>query len=369
MVAGECDLQQGGIIGFENINLLKMIKLRGNRFGINHTPEEILSILEEIAEKYDLSSRHNQPYYIWDHTTIRRINWFSLPSIKSYLGAWRRQGTPKRLPSTCGAETLRVKNHYLGFYPSSAKLIKIFLDLDAYQKHIEGVERFNDFGFHHIRAPQVYKSAIDPIPHTLEEHIPGKNYLEQPLTFPKELLDELARFHFDRPEIVRIELDKKEKNQIAEVINGFELEKYQSTALFDLLDKGSWQVVLGEVHGDFSPGNLIRGKDRVYITDWEGYTKGPIVQDLVKLYRGAGPELRTRILEVYQDHQDLLDGEGKTDRFGSALFLFTLRLLPSLGSSTLEHLTRVLHEGDQARNKVKNIEASLKDTLLSLLDD
>jgi hypothetical protein len=342
-----------------------MIELRGNRFGISHTPQEILQILEEVAEIYDLSSQHSQSYYLWDHTTIRKITWSSIPSIKSFLGAWRRHGSPIRIPSTCGAETLRVKNHYLGFYPANGKLIKIFLDLDAYQNHLEGVERFNDFGFQHIRAPQVYKSAIDPIPHTVEEYIPGKNFSEQPLIFPKELLEELPRFHFDRPEVINIRLEDKEG--IIHVLEEFDVEPSQHQEILDLIEKESWQVVVGEIHGDFSPGNLIQGKERIYITDWEGYTRGPIGQDLVKLYREAGPELRNWILEIYQNNQDSLVGNENTEQFGLALLLFILQLLPSLESSTLEHLTRVLHEGDQARIKVKDIEADLKDALLSLL--
>ena len=345
-----------------------MIELRGNRFGINNTPEEILAIAEEIAGKYDLSSQYTQPYYLWDHTTIRRINWFSISSLRRYLGAWRRHGIPKRIPSSCGAETLRVKNHYLGFYPPKGVLIKVFLDPDAYQTHVEGIERFNHFGFQYISAPLILHKAIEPIPHTVERFIPGRNFLEQPLDLPKEFLEELANFHFDRPEIIKIEIDDNERIQISDILASIDLEKDHATAIKGILDKGSWQVVFGEVHGDFSLGNLIQGREGIFLTDWEGYSRGPIAQDLIKLYRGGGSELRSWILNIYQGHQDSISGEGNTDVFGSALLLFTLRLLPSLQSSALEQFERVLKDEEEAKKRVSEYKASLKEVLLSLLD-
>ena len=344
-----------------------MIKLRGNRFGINNTPEEILAIVEEVAAKYDLSSQTSQPYYLWDHTTIRRIDWFCLPSLRRYLGAWRRQGFPERLPSSCGAETLRVKNHYLGFYPPKGMLIKVFLDQDAYLNHIDGVERFNDFGFQFISAPRIHYKAIEPIPHTVEEFIPGRNFLELPLILPKGLLEDLAGFHFDRPEIATLELDQNEKNQILRILEGFELEKDSFAALTRLLGQGTLQAVFGEVHGDLSPGNLIQGRDGIFLTDWEGYSRGPIAQDLVKLYRGGDSEHRNWMIKIYQQYQDSIKGRGKIDEFASILLLFTLRLLPPLYSSTLEQFARVFKDEDQARNKTNEFKASLKEVLLSLL--
>jgi thiamine kinase-like enzyme len=342
-----------------------MIELRENRFGIYNTPEEILAILTEIARIYDLSSRRSGTYYLWDHTTIRRINWFSPSSIKRFLGAWRRGGIPERLPSTCGAETLRVKNHYLGFYPTKGVLIKVFLDPDAYQSHIEAVERFNSFGFQHISAPHIHHKAIDPITHTVEEFVPGRNFLELPLDLSNDLLDELARFHFDRPAIAKLELNESEKTQISKILEGFDLEPDQSSALLGLLEKDSWQVVLGEVHGDLSPGNLIQGRDGIFLTDWEGYSRGPVAQDLVKLYFQANEKLREVILHSYKKALKSLPISVDAGLFQTNLLFYTLRLLISITSK--EHITMTQSVSSRVEKTRIELEKKIRSSLQSQL--
>jgi hypothetical protein len=345
-----------------------MIELRGNRFGIKHSPEEILEILKEVADIYGLSSQYRQSYYIWDHTTVRRIDWFSPPSMKRFLGAWRRQGFPELIASSCGADFIRVKNHYLGFYPRKGKLIKVFLDLDAFQSHIEGAGRFNDLRFKCISAPSIHHKALEPIHHTVEEYIPGKNFLELPLNLSKEHLEELACFHFDHTDLIRIELGAQERTRISKILHDFDLEQDHSSILMGILDKESWQVIHGEVHGDLSPGNLIQGRDKVFITDWEGYSRGPIARDLVKIYRSAGSTLRSWILDVYQKQQDSIKVGGKADRFGHVMLLFALRLLPSIYSPSLDQFSSVLKDEEQIKHKTRRDAGSLKETLLSLLD-
>ena len=167
-----------------------MTELRGNRFGLSNNPQEILSILEKIADVYGLCSPNQHRYYIWDWTTLRQINWLSLNSIKKYLGALRRGENPKTYSSVCGANYLRVKNHYLGFYYSQGLIIKVFLNEDSFSRHIEGVQRFGEYGFQYIKAPMIQASSLDPFPHTLESYISGDNYQIIPLDLEFELMGE-----------------------------------------------------------------------------------------------------------------------------------------------------------------------------------
>jgi hypothetical protein len=324
-------------------------------------------MMEKIAGMYGLLHRSKQPFYLWDHTTIRRIEWTSLLSMKRFLGAWRRYGFPTILYSKCGAEYLRVKNHYLGFYPREGKVIKIFLDRGAYQKHVEGGVRLNEYGFDSISSPQVQISSYDPIPHTVEELVPGRNYLEVELPIPKTFFKDLVRFHFDHPEIIEISLSKQEREKINSLLQDLNFTQHQVSWIKQLLDKGSWLVAAGEVHGDLSPGNIILGGDRLYITDWEGYTRGPIAQDLVKLYREAGSETRSWILEMYQMGQDKAVGIDKADDFRSALLLFMFRVISDLHSTTSAQYTDIFNDQNLAMKKTEQVQIKHQAALESLL--
>ena len=346
-----------------------MTELRGNRFGLSNKPEEILSILENIADVYGLCSPNQRMYYVWDWTTLRQINWLSLNSIKKYLGALRRGDNPTTYPSTCGANYLRVKNHYLGFYPTHDFIIKAFLNKDSYNRHIEGVQRFNEFGFQYVKAPGIQASSLDPFPHTLESYIRGDNYQIIPLDLRIELIQELADFHFQKMDEIEVLIEEEDKKLIVENLEKQQFSRINIDKVRTFLKQSSWIVFEGEIHGDLNQGNLIRGTKAVYLTDWEFFSRGPIAQDLVKLYYQAGERVRQTIVDVYQKKHDSLVKAKHTDNFLSSLLLYTLKALLFLYQESMDQLLKVHKDPIAAKEKTSKNEQNLISLIQLLLID
>ena len=346
-----------------------MTELRGNRFGIKESPEEILSILENVADVHGLCTTNQRLYYVWDWTTLRQINWFSPSSIKKYVGALRRDGITSTYPSVCGATYLRVKNHYLGFYPKQGYIIKAFLNEESLKRHVEGVKRFNEFGFRTIKAPGIQISSLNPFPHTLERLIFGENYQIKPLDLEIDLIHELADFHFYRSDEIEVFIEDEDKQLIIGNLKKQDLNRIEINKIHTFLNQSSWKVIEGEIHGDLNQGNLICGTDAVYLTDWEFFSKGPIAQDLVKLYYQAGERVRRIILDVYQNKQDSLPNSKQTENFVSSLLLYTLIALLSFYKDSTEQLLMVSEDPTILNKKFMIQEQNLIDSIQLLITE
>lgn len=344
-----------------------MSNLRGNRFDISKTPEEILSIFESIAVEYGLISNKQLSYFVWDRSTIHHINWLSKKSIQRFLGAWRRERFPTLYQSCCGADYLRIKNHYLGFFHAHRVVVKVFLDFDSYQRHIEGSQRFNEFGFQYIQTPVILKTSLTPMPHTLESLIVGENYQIIPLNLQDEMIEELATFHYECIELKDVVLPENDRQQIDNNLHKLNLSAECEDFIQTALSKSRWKILEGEVHGDINRGNMIRGADSVYLMDWEFFSRGPIGRDMAKLYMQAGDDLRDTILKIYQQKQDQLPNSHSYDPFFSSLLFYTIRLMLSLYSSTKSQYNTVLKNSSQVEQKILDYEKNLKNVFRSMM--
>ena len=344
-----------------------MANLRGNRYGLSKSPEEILTILERIAEVYDLRSRRQRLYYFWDWATLRQINWFSPTSIKKYLGALRRDVHLTTYKSYCGADHVQLKNHYIGFYPRQKSIIKVFLDEDSYTRQIQGMQRFSEFKNIHLKVPKIQGFGLTPYPHTLESYISGGNYHLIPFDFKVELIQELANFHYDQPSEIEEFLQEDDKQLILESMKRLDLDTIFLEQIRTFLKASSWKVLEGEIHGDINRGNLLRGKDAVYLTDWEFFSRGPIAQDLVKFYNQADDELRQIILNVYQNKLDSIKPRQNTSSFLSSLLLYSLKSLLNLYRESREQLMSVLKDPSVVDEKITNYEKIQLRSIQSIL--
>jgi hypothetical protein len=345
----------------------KMADLRGNRYGLSKSPEEILTILEKIAEDYVLRSPKQRLFYFWDWTILRQINWCSLTSIKKYLGALRRGVHPTTYKSFCGADYVRLKNHYLGFYPRQKSIIKVFLDEDSFNRHIQGMQRFSEFDNIHLKVPKILGFGLTPYPHTLESYISGGNFQLIPLDLKIELIQELANFHYDQPRETEEFMQEDDKQLIIESLKKLDLDTIQLDKIRTFLKPTSWKVLEGEIHGDINRGNLIRGKDAVYLTDWEFFSRGPIAQDMVKFYNQAEDGVRQIILNVYQNKLDSLKQMRHTSSFLSSLLLYSLKSLLYLYQESREQLLFVIKDPSEVNKKIANYEQIQLRSIQSIL--
>jgi hypothetical protein len=344
-----------------------MTEIRGNRFGLNQAPEEILGFLEEIATGYGLTSTKEYRYYFWDWKTLHRINWQSLQSIKKYLGAQRRDPRLNTFLSRCGAEYIQLKNHYLGFYPIQGVIIKIFLDQDAFSRHVEGVQRFNELQNRNLKAPKILSHGLSPYLHTRERYITGKNFQLLALDLKADLIAELAAFHYRQVGEVEEVISDAEKTRILESLRKIGLDREQLDWIRNFLKPSTWKVLEGDIHGDINRGNLIQGEDAVYLTDWEYFSRGPIAEDMVKIYSQAGERLRHVILTTYQDKLNMIDDKCDSRDFRSSLLLYTLKSLPSLYQESREQLVQVLKDQTKIDLKIADYEQIILGSIQSLL--
>jgi thiamine kinase-like enzyme len=344
-----------------------MAKSRGNRYGLSKSPEEILTILEKIAADYDLRSPKQRLFYFWDWAILRQINWGSLSSIKKYLGTLRRGLQPTTYRSFCGADYVLLKNHYLGFYLKQKSIIKVFLEEDSFNRHIQGMQRFGEFKNIHLKVPKILGFGLTLCPHTLESYIPGGNFQQINLDLGIELIEELANFHFDQPREMEEFMQEDEKQLILESLKKLDLDPLQLDKIRTFLKPTSWKVVEGEIHGDINRGNLIRGKEAVYLTDWEFFSRGPIAQDMVKLYNQAEDRVRQIILNVYQNKLDSLKQRQPTSSFLSSLLLYSLKSLLHLYQESREQLLLVLKDPSEVNKKIANYEQIQLRSIQSLL--
>jgi len=344
-----------------------MADLKGNRYGLSKSPEEILTILEKIAEEYGLRSPKQRLFYFWDWAILRQINWCSLISLKKFLGALRRGLHPTTYKSFCGADFVRLKNHYLGFYPRRKSIIKVFLDEDSFNRHIQGMQRFSEFNNIHLKVPEILGFGLTPTPHTVERYIRGGDFQLIPFDLKLELIQELADFHYGQPREIEEFIQEDEKQLIIESLKKLDLGPIQLDKIRTFLKPMSWKVVEGEIHGDINRGNLIRGKDAVYLTDWEFFSRGPIAQDMVKFYNQAEDGVRQIILNVYQNQLDSLSQMRPTSSFLSSLLLYSLKSLLNLYQGSREQLLLVLKDPAEVNKKIANYEQIQLRSIQSLL--
>ena len=344
-----------------------MTNFRGNRYGLSKSPEEILTILEQIAEGYGLRSPKQSRFYFWDWATLRQINWRSPTSIKKYLGALRRDVHPTIYQSSCGADHVQLKNHYIGFYPGQKSIIKVFLNENSCTRQIQGMQRFSEFKNVHLKVPGILGFGLTPYPHTLESYISGGNFQLIPFDFKVELIQELANFHYDQPREIEEFLIEDDLQLIIQSLERLGLDPVLLKKIRTFLEPASWKILEGEIHGDINRGNLIRGKDAVYLTDWEFFSRGPIAQDLVKFYNQADDGLRQIILDVYQNRLDSVKQSRNTSSFLSSLLLYSLKSLLNLYRESRKQLLAVLKDPAVVNQKIAHYEKIQLRSIQSIL--
>lgn len=344
-----------------------MSKIRGNRYGIYRNPQDILSVFEEIAEIYNLSTSLKHGYYVKDKSHLQRINIGSVWSIFEFLNAVRRNFDLSIYLSRCGVDCLNIKNHYLGFFPQHSLAIKVFLNLDSYQAHLQGALRFKEFNFNHIKSPDILCNDLKPYPHIKENLISGNSFNLLPMNLEKNTIQELTTFHLAEPSYAEVRVSERESTQIVEYLLALGMSPILVDRIREFLALKSWRVIEGEIHGDINRGNLIQGKDAVYLTDWEFYSRGPVAQDLVKIYSEASDDIRQMILKIYQEKIDSSPlGKGTLD-FASSLLIFSFKSLLSLKNESRDQLSMVFGAQDEVSSRIATHEERIKGSIESLL--
>ncbi|MDC0213266.1 aminoglycoside phosphotransferase family protein [Gammaproteobacteria bacterium] len=73
----------------------------------------------------------------------------------------------------------------------------------------------------------------------------------------------------------------------------------------DILELKNFKVLTAQIHGDFSPGNILVTADQSYIIDWELSERAPLVNDFYRLYRKS---------EVFREKLDhFVEAERQSD--------------------------------------------------------
>lgn len=232
-------------------------------------PSTVLRRLEAVADQIGIASLQSHRYIVSGDVEIRRVH-----GLHDQLSWALSEG---RLRSTCGAESVKIKNNFLGFYPTRGVALKVFEDEAGLAHHLEG-RAIAEEALRAFRLPSLLYSGSEPAPYCAEELLSGV----KPSALDYGHGEDLWRLHFLRSEVRRLALSDEEATQARSRL----VEVGVAGALDPIIDRFRGlevPVVFGWVHGDLGLGNMIQCGESIYLIDWEHFGFKPLVEDLQHL--------------------------------------------------------------------------------------
>lgn len=328
------------------------MELRGNRWGKNHSMASVLNDIYNAAKVVSLESKIGALFF---NNSTEMIEPFPLKSpVNIYrVGGRVLKGTHKLRYSRCGASKIRVKNNLIAYYIKHNKIIKVFGNIKALDRHLDGVKAFSQLDTLSLKAPEIISTASSPVPFSVEPLVRSKE-IQRPLTLLEQEVKDLALFHLFGFTTDYMDFTENEKHVLIQAINRLGFVLKQEEFFSNIKVKNI--IIKGPVHGDLSSGNMLEHTDGKILIDWEGFSPNGVTGfEIAKIWLQSNKDTRIRILSVYSASL------AKNSKKSYGEFFFERQLVIGL----LLHLYK-LHSTkrrkyDEARGKTKTeIKAKIK---------